>query len=232
MAALLLARRTLLAGEVVAGSGFRARLDTFVSGIREVMGDRRIVVTLAMEGVQNMTMGALEAFLPIYAVTLAGLTEFEAGLLWASQVVVTMLSKPVMGRSSDRHGRKPLIVAGLALCAVSFASVPLLRGFWPLMAASLVFGMGEALVTSSSAAMVADMCQARQFGTAMGVFGTIFDVGHASGPILGGLLVAAFGYFPAFLAMSLVLAAAIPWFVMTVREGQEGNGAGTGVENG
>jgi MFS family permease len=229
LGALLLARRTLLVEEVVEGAGFRARLGTFASGIREVMGDRRIVMTSAMEGVQNMTMGALEAFLPIYAVTLAGLTEFEAGLLWAGQVVVTMLSKPVMGMTSDRYGRKPLIIAGLVLCAASFACVPLLRGFWPLLAASLVFGLGEALVTSSSAAMVADMCQARQFGTAMGVFGTIFDVGHASGPILGGLLVAAFGYFPAFLAMSLVLAAAIPLFAMTVREG---NGVGCGVQNG
>ena len=42
--------------------------------------------------------------------------------------------------------------------------------------------------------MVADLCKARHFGTAMGVFGTIFDVGHASGPIVSGLLVANLGY--------------------------------------
>ena len=58
----------------------------------------------------------------------------------------------------------------------------------------LVFGLGEALVTSSSAAMVADMCKERHYGTAMGVFGTIFDIGHASGPILGGLLIGSLGY--------------------------------------
>ena len=32
-----------------------------------------------MEGMQNMAVGALEAFLPIYAVTVAGLNEFQAG---------------------------------------------------------------------------------------------------------------------------------------------------------
>ncbi|WP_027366425.1 MFS transporter [Desulfocurvibacter africanus] len=218
LAALVLGARMLLTEEKVEGAGFKARLDKFLSGIKEVAGDRRVVITSSMEGLQNMAMGALEAFLPIYAVTVAGLTAFEAGLLWAAQIVVTMLSKPIMGRVSDRFGRKPLIVSGLLACAVSFAAIPLLTGFWPLLAAALVFGLGEAFVTSSSAAMVADMCRAGQYGTAMGVFGTIFDVGHASGPILSGILLGAFGYFPAFLTMSLVLVAAAPLFALAVRE--------------
>jgi MFS family permease len=161
----------------------------FISGIREVIRDVRVVVTSSVEGLQNMTMGALEAFLPIYAVEVAGLSAFEAGLLWAVQVVATMVSKPLMGRISDRFGRKPIIVSGLILCAISFVTIPLLKNFAALSAAALLFGLGEAFVTSSSAAMVADICRARNFGTAMGVFGTIFDFGHASGPILGGVLI-------------------------------------------
>jgi len=64
--------------------------------------------------------------------------------------------------------------------------------------------------------MVADLCKAKHYGTAMGVFGTIFDVGHASGPILGGLLVGALGYGWAFALMACVLVAVIPWFWNTV----------------
>lgn len=212
VASLLLGLKLLLKEEAPAGAGFAARMWQFVSGIKEVAGDRRVVAASAMEGVQNMTMGALEAFLPVYAVTVAGLSAFEAGLLWAGQVVTTMLAKPVMGRVSDRYGRRPLIVAGLLSCALPFALIPHLHGFWPLLSACLVFGFGEALVTSSSAAMVADLCKARHYGTAMGVFGTIFDVGHASGPILGGLLVGSLGYGRAFFLMALVLIAVIPWF--------------------
>ncbi len=212
LASLVLGVKMLLKEEAPAGAGLATRVGQFVSGIKEVAGDRRVVAASAMEGVQNMTMGALEAFLPVYAVTVAGLSAFEAGLLWAVQVVVTMLAKPIMGRVSDRYGRKPLIVAGLLSCALPFAAIPHLTGFWPLIPACLLFGFGEALVTSSSAAMVADLCKAKHYGTAMGVFGTIFDVGHASGPILGGLLVGAVGYGWAFFLMSLVLLAVIPWF--------------------
>ena len=215
LASLLLGFKILLKDEAPSGVGFASRMEQFMSGIKEVGGDRRVVATSAMEGVQNMTMGALEAFLPIYALTVAGLSAFEAGLLWAVQVVVTMLAKPVMGKVSDRYGRRPLIVAGLLSCALPFALIPHLIGFWALVPACLLFGFGEALVTSSSAAMVADLCKARHYGTAMGVFGTIFDVGHASGPILGGLLIGALGYGWAFALMACVLIAVIPWFWST-----------------
>jgi len=222
VAALALGLRTLGVKERVEhGVGFGERLRRFREGIREVLSDRRIVTASSMEGVQNMTMGALEAFLPVYAVTVVGLSEFQAGLLWGAQIVVTMLSKPLMGRVSDSHGRRPLIVAGLVLCGASFAAVPFMQGFWTLLAASLVFGMGEALVTSSSAAMVADLCRERHFGSAMGAFGTIFDVGHASGPILGGLLVGWMGYQVSFPLMALVLFLAIPVFLKNVPQGFE-----------
>ena len=85
------------------------------------------------------------------------------------------------------------------------------------MIADVFFGFGEAFVTSSSAALVADMCKEKHFGTAMGTFGTIYDVGHASGPILAGLLIAQFDYLYAFLIMSAILIGAIPIFIFGVK---------------
>lgn len=236
LAALALGWRVLRDGgqnsSPTTSGGFRARLGQFASGIREVASDRRVVAVSVMEGVQNMSMGALEAFLPVYAVTVAGLAPFQAGLLWAVQVVTTLLAKPLLGRASDAGGmlgRRGLIVAGVVACAAPFAAMPHLAGFWPLAGACLVFGFGEALVTSSSAALVADLCRARHYGTAMGVFGTIFDVGHASGPLLGGVLVGALGYGPAFAIIAGVLLCSVPWFLAVMRGGEPA-GAACGQE--
>jgi DHA1 family multidrug resistance protein-like MFS transporter len=202
--------------------GLKEALRRFSSGIKEVLSDRRVVATSSMEGLQNLTVGALEAFLPIYAVKVAGLNEFQAGLLWGVQVLVTILSKPLMGRTSDRYGRRPLIIGGMVLCAVSFGAIPLLHNFYPLLITATFFGLGEALVTSSTAALVADICQERHFGTAMGTFGTIFDVGHAAGPIVAGLLLARMDYLSAFWIMGALLLASIPIFLLTVtHEGQQ-----------
>lgn len=218
MMSLLLAAN-ILRGDGPGGDGrsLKEAYRRFSSGIREVISDRRVVVTSAMEGLQNLTVGALEAFLPIYAVTRAGLNEFQAGLLWGVQVVVTIISKPVMGKTSDRFGRKPLIVAGMVLCAGAFGAIPLLNDFYSLMIAAIFFGFGEAFVTSSSAALVADVCKEKHFGTAMGTFGTIFDIGHASGPILAGVLIARYDYLSSFLFMAAILLAAIPIFLVTVK---------------
>ena len=199
------------------GRGLREASLKFISGIKEVISDKRVAITSTMEGLQNMAVGALEAFLPIYAVKVAGLNEFQAGILWGVQIVTTILSKPLMGKTSDRYGRKALIMAGLFVCAVSFGSIPLLRNFYLLTISAAFFGLGEALVTSSGAALVADLCKAKHFGTAMGTFGTIFDIGHASGPILAGLLLARYDYFSSFLVISSALILAVPLFGFGVR---------------
>lgn len=190
----------------------------FFKGIREVVSDYRIIITSNMEGVQNLSVGGLEAFLPIYAVTVAGLTAFHAGTLWGAQVVTTILAKPVMGKISDRYGRKPIIFLGMWICAIPFASIPFTQNFYLLLFFASVFGIGEAFVTSSSAAMVAEFCKAQHYGAAMGTFGSIFDIGHASGPILAGLLLAHLSYQYSFLIIAIILIFASFVFLLTVRE--------------
>jgi len=65
---------------------------------------------------------------------------------------------------------------------------------------------------------VADFCKAKQYGTAMGTFGTIYDVGHAAGPILGGILIASLGYAAAFGLVGGALLLVVPVFLYTLRE--------------
>ncbi len=209
----------ILRGEKPAsdGRGLKEAFSKFISGIKEVVSDKRVAITSVMEGLQNMTVGALEAFLPIYAVRVAGLNEFQAGILWGVQVVTTILSKPIMGKTSDKYGRKALITIGLLICAVSFGLIPMFRSFYLLMLTAAFFGLGEALVTSSGAAFVADLCKEKHFGTAMGTFGTIFDIGHATGPILAGFLLASHSYLFSFWAIAAMLLLAVPVFVITVR---------------
>ncbi len=190
----------------------------FFKGIREVISDYRIIITSNMEGIQNLSVGALEAFLPVYAVTVAGLSAFQAGILWGAQVVTTILAKPVMGKISDRYGRKPIIFFGMWICAIPFACIPLTQDFYLLLFLASIFGVGEAFVTSSSAAMVAEFCKEQHYGAAMGTFGSIFDIGHASGPILAGLLLAHLNYQYSFLIIAVILILASFIFILTVYE--------------
>src|SRR3990167_3188031 len=190
----------------------------FSKGIKEVMSDYRVIITSNMEGIQNLSVSALQAFLPVYAVTVAGLSAFQAGILWGAQIVTTILAKPIMGKISDRYGRKPIIFSGMWICAIPFACIPLTRDFYLLLSLAAVFGVGEAFVTSSSAAMVAGFCKEQHYGAAMGTFGSIFDIGHASGPILAGFLIAHLSYQCSFLIIAVLLIISSFVFVSTVSE--------------
>lgn len=196
-------------------------LRRFGKGVREILLDRRVLLTSNLEGVQNLSVGALEAFLPVYAVAVCGFSPWQAGLLWAVQTVTTLASKPLLGRWSDRRGRHGLLFWGMFFCAVPFALIPWVRSFPILLLLSAGFGLGEAVVTSSAAALVADLCKEGELGAAMGTFGTLFDIGHASGPLLAGVLISGLGredFRPAFAIIAGILVAAALAFRWGVRE--------------
>ena len=129
----------------VASHSGGSKFASFLSGIREVGSDKRVLVTSSMESARHLALGVLEAFLPIYAVAVVGLSPFHAGLLYAVQIVAAIVAKPVMGRYSDRYGRKYFIVVGLICCSLPMVCIPWLTSFSYLLIACLIFGLGEAV---------------------------------------------------------------------------------------
>jgi len=188
--------------------GATAVLHEMTRGARTVLGNVRVVVTSATDGARQVANGALMAFLPIYVIGI-GLDAAQAGMLFGVQSVTSFASRPTMGWASDRIGRRPLILLGLVVCAGSLAAIPFTAQFVGLMALSALFGFGEAIVNAAAAALVADLSELKTLGSAMGMQGTIMDIGHASGPILSGVLIGALGFQLAFpIIAGLVLVAA------------------------
>jgi MFS family permease len=81
-----------------------------------------------------------------------------------------------------------------------------------LLALSILIGLSLSMVTSATSAAVADISRCEMRGSAMGVFGTIMDVGHSAGPLLSGMVVVFFGFKAAFMASAIVLALAVVSF--------------------
>ena len=198
----------------VKDKGLKPVLDDMWKGFRIVAQNTRVLVTSATDGAKMIANGALMAFLPIYAVSI-GLNPGEAGLLFGVQGVTSFLSKPVMGRVSDQVGRKPLIMVGLVICAVTFVLIPQVQSFPILLIFAAGFGFGEAVVTSSTSALVADVSELKTLGAAMGMQGTISDIGHASGPLLAGVLIGSLEYQWAFAVIAMIqLMAAVSFWVL------------------
>jgi MFS transporter, DHA1 family, multidrug resistance protein len=180
-----------------------------------VARNRKVLITSSTDAAKMIANGALMAFLPLYGLSV-GLHAGEVGLLFTIQALTSFISKPIMGRVSDRVGRQPLITLGLLICAITFVCIPHVAGLGLLLLLSAGFGFGEAVVTSSSSAFVADSSEFKTLGAGMGMQGTIGDIGHASGPLLAGVLIANMSYTGAFviIAMIQVIAALVFWLTM------------------
>ena len=184
-------------------------------GFAAVAKNNEVLITSMTDAAKMIANGALMAFLPLYGVAV-GLNPGEVGTLFTVQAFTSFFSKPIMGRISDRVGRQPLIVLGLLICAGTFVCIPHVSMFSVMLLLSAGFGFGEAVVSSSSSALVADSSEFKTLGAGMGMQGTIMDIGHASGPLLAGLLIARMSYGSAFMVIAgIQLAAAIVfWLAM------------------
>jgi DHA1 family multidrug resistance protein-like MFS transporter len=215
LGALLLYTLPLPASTHTAGRTFTVAMRDMWTGLRRVGRNIGVVVTSAADAAKMVANGALMAFLPLYGVAI-GLNAGEVGLLFGIQGITSLLSKPIMGRVSDQVGRRPLILAGLLICATSFGLMPQVATFPFLLALAACFGFGEAVVSSSSSALVADLSEPQALGAGMGMQGMIMDIGHASGPILAGILISHLNYEGAFAVIAGIqlVAAGIFWAVV------------------
>jgi len=193
-----------------------ASFPDFFAALRTVLASRGIVLISIVEAAQYLVFGAVEAFLALYALSL-GISPWEIGVILGVQLVSVVLIKPLMGTLSDKFGRTAVIVPGLALVAISVASLALARDVVSLAALSLLFGIGFATVTSSTSALVADFAKAGQFGASVGVLRTIMDIGQTIGPVLTGFVVAAWGYGVAFPVLGAIVASSALVFLVTPR---------------
>ena len=156
----------------------------FTNGIATVIRHPLILVTSLAQAAQFVLNGTLNAFLPLFAHEVIGLTPSGLGWLFGLQTMTTLAARPVMGMLSDRVGRRAIIMGGLLLCGTAVFLVSLAAAPLTLAAAIVAYAVGVAVTTSATSAFITDLSKRAQYGAAHGVFGTIYDVGDAAGPIL------------------------------------------------
>jgi MFS family permease len=188
----------------------------FLASLTQVLRNRAILVTSITEAMQYFVFGAVEAFLAVYAASLA-IAPWVIGIILGVQLVSIVLIKPVMGRLSDRAGRKPVIVSGLVAGGISVGLIPLFADPLVLSLLSLGFGLGFAAVTSSTTALVSDLSRKDSIGSSIGVLRTIMDIGQSAGPAVTGMIISTQGYGWAFTSLAGLSLFTGWWFSRSIR---------------
>jgi MFS transporter, DHA1 family, tetracycline resistance protein len=146
-----------------------------------------VMITLLMDVIG---IGLIVPVLPL----LVG--EFTPGrdsqAYWYGAIVLTygatqFLCAPLLGALSDRFGRRPLLLLGIAGLGATFLLTALARALW-LIVAARVLGGGLSANFAVAQAYVADITPPEQRTQSLGRLGAMFGIGFVLGPILGGLL--------------------------------------------
>jgi DHA1 family multidrug resistance protein-like MFS transporter len=182
----------------------RPSWQAFKQGVSEVVSDRLVLITSAAHAAQFVLNGMLSAFLPLYGREVLNLSGSELGWLFGMQTVTTLMVRPVIGVVSDRVGRRAVIVTGLTICSLAVFSLSLTTTLTTVVVVVFTYGAGVAITTAATSAYITDITRRARYGAAHGVFGTIYDIGDALGPIAAGALVAWLGYAHMFQVMAVV----------------------------
>ena len=115
-----------------------------------------------------------------------GASGFEVGLLFATFSLAQMVFAPLLGRLSDRIGRKPVIVLSLVGTAIGSVVTGAAGALWMLFLGRALDGASGASIAVAQGAVI-DISPPDQRARLIGLLGAAFGVGFVLGPALGGL---------------------------------------------
>lgn len=140
-----------------------------------------------------------------------GASGLEVGLLFASFSLAQLVFSPILGKLSDRIGRKPVILISLLGTAIGSFVTGAAGALWVLFLGRILDGASGASVAVAQGA-VTDVAAPHERPRLLGLLGAAFGVGFVVGPALGGLAALGGEHLPFYVAGTVALINAIVAF--------------------
>lgn len=141
-------------------------------------------------------------------------------------MLVSAVAVPIVGKLSDLYGRRWFYLGGLAVFMLGSVLAGLAQGFWFLVVARAVQGLGMGTLMPLSQTIIGDIIPPRQRGKYQGIMGAVFGVTSVVGPLIGGTVTDNLGWrwlFYLTLPLGVVAFAFILRFLHLKAENQHGS---------
>jgi multidrug resistance protein len=151
------------------------------------MKNRALFIIFITVFIDLLGFGVLIPILPTFASSEIGVSDFGIGALVAIYSLIQFLFNPIVGKFSDRVGRRPIILVSLLLTSISYVIFSFSTTFFALLMSRFLAGLGGSNIGTAQA-YIADITDKENRAKGMGMIGAAFGLGFVFGPIIGGFL--------------------------------------------
>ena len=178
--------------------------------------NKRVFITLfAVVFTGMLGIGIISPLMPLYAESM-GASGLQLGLMYSGFALSRTVFMPIIGRLSDRRGRKIFIGLGLLAYTIISLSYAWASNMYALTSVRFLHGIASAMVVPIAYAYIGDLIPKGKEGTYMNLFSMSMFLGIGSGPFLGGFLADTFYMNAGFYAMAGFTALALILLLLLV----------------
>ncbi len=162
------------------------------------MNNKRLFSIILVVFIDLLGFSLILPLLPYYAKTFNA-NQTVTGILIASYALMQLIGAPILGRLSDRFGRRPVLLLSVFGTFLGFLLLGFANALWMLFASRILDGLTGGNL-SVAQAYISDVTDEKSRSKGLGLIGAAFGLGFIIGPLTGGLL-SQWGYaVPAFAA--------------------------------
>lgn len=165
--------------------------------------DREIILASVLSFLSHVTFPALASFIVLYA---RDLRVDNLGWFFFVSGITSLLSRPLLGKVSDRVGRGRALVACFILQTIALAGLALSTTLIALIVCGMLYMLGLAMASSTTLAIAMEQAAPERRGRAMGTFSIALPLSNGVGALICGSLVQWSGFVAMYLAGAAIAA--------------------------